>query len=177
MRTVTNLWKVKMENCTPWKTKSRPDPSKGKRGGKGKTDRECFRCGRIGHIRADCRANTHINGGPPKIWKSVGNCEDEENRDLTKCAIGTIDLGYFELLSHHGDEVGDDESTNETTEMMPPLPHGSWFKRTETFCGKFRNYAMKITKTRRIHSLLGWEARAVRRFATNGSSGTKRTEV
>ena len=32
----------------------------------------------------------------------------------------------------------DDESTNETTEMMPPLPPGSWFKRTETFCVKFR---------------------------------------
>ena len=32
----------------------------------------------------------------------------------------------------------DDESTNETTEMMPPLPSGSWFQRTENFCGKFR---------------------------------------
>ena len=39
-------------------TESRHEPSKGKRGGKGKTDKECFRCGRIGHIRADCRAKT-----------------------------------------------------------------------------------------------------------------------
>ena len=26
----------------------------------------------------------------------------------------------------------------ETTEIMPTLPPSSWFKRTETFCGKFR---------------------------------------
>ena len=32
----------------------------------------------------------------------------------------------------------DDESTKETTEMMPPLPSGSGFKRTETFRGRFR---------------------------------------
>ena len=32
-----------------------------------------------------------------------------------------------------------DESTHETTEMMPPLQPYSWFKRTETLCGKFRN--------------------------------------
>ena len=85
---VTNLWKVKMENCTAWNqerrevfTRSRHEQSKGKGGGKGKTDRECFRCGRIGLIRADCRAKPHISGGPPKICaqiESVGNCEDEE---------------------------------------------------------------------------------------------------
>ena len=32
-----------------------------------------------------------------------------------------------------------DESTKETTEMMPPPPLDSLFKRTETLCGKFRN--------------------------------------
>ena len=26
----------------------------------------------------------------------------------------------------------------ETTELMPPQPHYSWYKRTETLCGKFR---------------------------------------
>ena len=29
----------------------------------GKTDKECFRCGRIGHVVDDCRAKTHVNGG------------------------------------------------------------------------------------------------------------------
>ena len=35
--------------------------------------------------------------------------------------------------------MDDDESTYDTKEMMPPLPPDSWFKRTETLCGKFRN--------------------------------------
>ena len=51
--------------------------------------------------------------------------------------LGTIDLGSFEVLSVLGDEE-DDEPANETTEMMPPLPLGLWFKRTDTFCEKFR---------------------------------------
>ena len=116
-------------------TESPHDPSKGntKGGGKGKTDRECFRCGRIGHIRAECRARTHTKGRPksaPK-GKGVGNCEDEEKRPHTK-------RWSFEVLSDHGDEVDVDEPTDETTEMMPPLPPDSWFKKTEMLCGKFR---------------------------------------
>ena len=35
-------------------------------GGRGQNDKEYVRCGRFGHIRANCRANTHINGGTPK---------------------------------------------------------------------------------------------------------------
>ena len=104
-------------------------------------DRESFRCGRIGHIRADCRAKTHINGDLPKSApkvKSVGNCEDEETETSQNVPLGTIELGSFEVFSDHGDEVDVDEFTHETTEMMPPLPPDSWFKRTKTFCGKFR---------------------------------------
>ena len=52
--------------------------------------------------------------------------------------LGTIDLGSFEVLSDHGDEMDGDESTCEITEMMPPLPPDSCFKRTETFCVEFR---------------------------------------
>ena len=33
-------------------------------GGKDRTDKECFRYGRVGEIRADCRAKSHLNGGP-----------------------------------------------------------------------------------------------------------------
>ena len=59
---------------------------------------------------------------------------------------GTIDLGSFEVLPDHGDtmedEVDVDESSEETTRMMPPLPPASWFKKTvkhtEMHCGKFR---------------------------------------
>ena len=95
----------------------------------------------IGHIRGDCRAKTHINGGLPKSapkGKGVGNCENEETETSQNVPMETIDLGSFEVLSDQRDEVEDDESTNETTEMMPALPPGSWLKRTETFCGKFR---------------------------------------
>ena len=45
-------------------------------------------------------------------------------------------IGVFEVWS--GDEVDGDESTDETTEMMPPLPPDSWFKKTETLCGMFQ---------------------------------------
>ena len=46
------------------------------------------------------------------------------------------------MLSDHGDNADDeidvDVSTDESTEMMPPLPPVSWFKKTEVYCGKFR---------------------------------------
>ena len=122
-------------------TKSRPDPSKGEGGGKGKTDTECFRFGRFDHTRAGCRAKTLINQKPTKSapkGKSVGNCEDEDTETSQNVPLETIDLRSFVVLSDHGDEVEDDESTNETTEMMPPVPPDSWSKRTEMFCGKLR---------------------------------------
>ena len=65
---VTNSWKMKMENKTVWRSETarrfstnRHDTSKSntKSGGKGRTDKECFRCGRIGHIRADEEPTSH----------------------------------------------------------------------------------------------------------------------
>ena len=50
--------------------------------------------------------------------------------------LGTIDLGSFEVLSDHGDTVEDDvvvdESSEEATGTMPPLPPAPWFKKTKT---------------------------------------------
>ena len=43
------------------------------------TDRDCLRCGCIGHIRANCRAKTHVDGELPKSaprGKGVGSCEE-----------------------------------------------------------------------------------------------------
>ena len=120
------LYRLEIRNGKKVFTKCRHEPSKCKGGGKGKTDRECFRYGRIGHIRADCRAKTHVNGRLPKSapkGKSVGNCEDEETETSHTVPLVTIDLGSFEVLSDHGDEADDgEESTYEITEMMPPLP-------------------------------------------------------
>ena len=152
------LYRLESRNGKKVFTKCRHEPSKGKGGGKGKTDRECFRCGRIGHIRADCRAKTHINGRPPKSapkGKSVGNCEDEETETSQIVPLGTIDLVSFEVLSDHGDEVDDDddESTYETTDMMPPLPPDSWFKKTETLCGMFRKPCNEDQPRRRVSIL------------------------
>ena len=56
-------------------------------GGEGKPDKKCFRCGRIGHMRADCNAKTHVNGGPPKSapkLRIVGNCEEEKSKKSCK---------------------------------------------------------------------------------------------
>ena len=125
------LCRLEIRNSKKVFTKSRHEPSKGKGGGKGKIDIECFRCGRIGHIRADCRAQSRINGGHQKSarkGKSVENCEDEETETSQNVPLGTIGLGSFEVLSDHGEEVDDDESANETAEMMQPLQPDSWFK-------------------------------------------------
>ena len=58
--------------------------------------------------------------------KGVASCEDEETETSQNVPLGTIDLASFEVLSNHGDNVDDevdvDVSTNETSEMMPPLP-------------------------------------------------------
>ena len=141
------LYRLEIRNGKKIFTKSTYSSSKGhtKGGGKGKTDRECYRCGRVGHIRTDCRAKSHINGGPPKSapkGKGVASCEDEETETSQNVPLGKIDLASFEVLSNHGDDVDDevdvDVSTNETTEMMPPLPPISWLKKTEAYCGKFR---------------------------------------
>ena len=66
--------------------------------------------------------------------KSVENCEDEETETSQNVLLGTIDLGTFEVLSDHGDEVEVDEAT----EVMLPLPPDSCFKNTETLCVMFQ---------------------------------------
>ena len=78
--------------------KSRHEPSNGKGGGKGKAGKECFRCGRLGRTRADCRAKTHVNGGPPKSapkGKGAGNYEDEETETSQNVPLETIDFVFF----------------------------------------------------------------------------------
>ena len=92
------LYRIKIRSGKKVFTKSRHEPSKGKGGGKDKSDRECFRCGRIGPTRADCRATTHVNGGLPKSapkGKGVGHYEDEETETSQNAPLGTIDLVSF----------------------------------------------------------------------------------
>ena len=79
-----------------------------KGGGKNRTDKECFRCGRIGQIRADCSAKTH---SAPK-GKGVGSCEEEDEETSQNVPLGTIHLGSFEVLSDHGDTEEDGEQSD-----------------------------------------------------------------
>ena len=97
------IYRLEIRHDKKIPTKPRHDSSKGntKGGGKGRTDKECFRCGRIGHIRADCTAKTRINRGHPKSvpkGKGVGSCEEEDPETSLNVPLGTIDLGSFEVL-------------------------------------------------------------------------------
>ena len=128
-----------MGNCTAWKSRSaRKSPlnlvtnqakAKAKEQGRVKLTENVFAVDASVTSEQNCRAkNSHQWRTPPKSapkGKSVGNCEDEETETSQNVPLGTIDLGSFEVLSDHGDEVDDDESTCETTEMMPPLPPDS----------------------------------------------------
>ena len=117
------------------------------------TDKECFRCGRIGHIRADCRARTHVDGGLRKSaprGKGVGNCEEEEQQSSQDVPVGIIDLGSFEVLSDHGetteDDVVVDESSEESTGTLPLLPPVSLVQGDEDFKAR-RNALRQVSKT------------------------------
>ena len=106
------LYRLEGRNGKKVFTKLRHDSIKGNTngGGKGRTDKECFRCGRTGHIRADCTAKTHLNGGLPKSApKGKRGCEEEEEETSQNVPLGTIDLVYSEVLSDHGDTEEDGE--------------------------------------------------------------------
>ena len=116
-----NLYRLEIRSGKKVFTKPRHDSTKGNTQGgeQGRADKECFRCGRSGHIRADCRAKTHLDGGPPKSapkGKCAGNCEDERQETSQHVPLETIDLGSFEVLSNHGDTVEDDVVVHESSE-------------------------------------------------------------
>ena len=63
-------WLMRIENKNGQRQKVwTKSPKGGGKGGKGGI--ECFRCGRPGHIRSECKARRHINGGEPKEFKNV----------------------------------------------------------------------------------------------------------
>ena len=114
------LYRLEIRNDKKVFTKPRHDSIKcDTEGGRSKTDKECFRCGRVCHIRADCRTKTHVNGRPPKstlMGKGVGNCEEEEQQSSQNVPLGIIDLGSFEVLSDHGETKEDDVVVDESSE-------------------------------------------------------------
>jgi hypothetical protein len=68
---------------------------KGKaKGGKGEDSRECYRCGRFGHIRPNCTAKSHSSGGPCKeMKKRIGNLEEDDEEE--ECT--SLDICMFEV--------------------------------------------------------------------------------
>ena len=89
---------------------------KGKGKGKGKTEPECYRCGRPGHIRADCVAKTHRNGGAPKEFnRKLNNLEEGSEVEcevLDICALDAI-TGALYFKSDDDDESVDREDVEE----------------------------------------------------------------
>ena len=82
--------------------------------------------------------------------KGDGKFEDEQQTSSQSVPLGIMDLASFEVLSDHGETIEDDvvvdESSDESTGTMPPLPPASWSKDTrisrcaEMHCRKFRTH-------------------------------------
>ena len=164
------LCRLEIRNGKKVFTKSRHESSKGKGGGKGKTDRECFPLWtHWPHQSGSQSQNSHQWETPksaPK-GKSVGSCEGDHRFGGPLTCCQTTVLRRTAMNPHLRSQ-----KQCHHCHLIP----GSRGQRR--FAESFGKLAMKITETKKIHSLIvGWEARTVRRIATNGSMGTKRTEV
>ena len=161
MPIVTNSWKVKTENCTVWKSKTgrkfSPNPGTIRAKATLKVEGRVKPTENVSAVDAVVPSGWIAETRPTLLedprnlhpkGKGVRSCEEEEPETSQNVPLGTIDLGSFEVLSDHGDTTEDDvdvdESSQEATELMPPLPPASWFKKTgtskhtEVHCGKCR---------------------------------------
>ena len=92
---------------------------KGSGKGQGR-EKECFRCGRKGHIRPNCNWSTHKDGGtprpppPPKVKDAKGANNLEEQVDF-----GSLDICALEPVTAEEEDDEDDEWT--TWEQDPWL--------------------------------------------------------
>ena len=135
------LHRLEIRNGKKVFTESRHEPSKRKGGGKGKIDKE--------NVSAVDALVTSEQIAEPKLTPM----EDLQNlrRKRKVSEIVRMKKQNRHKLCHWGPsiwgplrygqttvKVDGDESTLETTELMPPLPLDSRFNRTETLCGKFR---------------------------------------
>ena len=126
-------------------------PSSQQRGSKPQSkEKECFRCGRKGHIRPSCNWSTHLDGGPPrpppapKAKKGTNNLEEQtESGPLN---LASLDLCTLELapVSDNEDEdedewtdwnqdpwlLGRDPWTGRGTSPQHQSPQGSWCQPT-----------------------------------------------
>ena len=110
MRTVTNLWKVKIENNTAWKSGTArrcslnlvPIQGKAKEKGRAKLTENVsavdalVECEQIADPKLTSMED--LPKSAPK-GKSVGNCEDEETETSQNVPLGTFVSWSFEVLS------------------------------------------------------------------------------
>ena len=161
------LYRLELRNGKKVFTKSRYEPSKGKGGGKGKIDRECYRCGRTGHIRADWRAKTHINGGPrnPHPKEKVLEVARKKNQKHRKmCHWGPLIWG---LLRCCQTTVTQQKMTSTLTNVHKKLQKLCHLCRLllgsgrqglhiiqRCIAGNFGNLAMETVETKSLHFLI-----------------------
>ena len=115
------LYRLEIRNGKKVFSGSRPDPAKAKEEGRVKLIENVFAVDALVSLEQIAAPNSHPTGETHNLrptGKCVRNCEDEETETSQNVPLETIDLGSFEVLSDHG-EVDVDESTHETTEMMP----------------------------------------------------------
>ena len=80
-------------------------------------ERKCYRCGRGGHMAADCHAKSHIDGGPPRAPRlpprQAGIVEDDQvninSRPMAPYTAvtvepGTSDLGICDICGLESEE-------------------------------------------------------------------------
>ena len=147
MQEATRSWKVRTDNCTAWRSRtareSLPSP-RAKAATKVdarnvKLTQNVSGAGAFATSELDCRAKSHVNGGPRKSaprGNGVGNCQDEEQETQGNVPLSTIEWRSFEVLSDHGHTTEDiedmDEFPEQPTETMLPPPPSSQLQKTKT---------------------------------------------
>ena len=68
--------------------------------GQGKGSPECYRCGRLGHRRAQCTWSTHLDGGKPRPApppRQAGNMEEDSKFPVPPVIeAATIEINAFD---------------------------------------------------------------------------------
>ncbi len=99
------------------KGKGKGHDAKGKSKGK---SLECYRCGRVGHVRADCYSKKHINVSEPRELSGKLNSLEEDESDAE---LHGIDVCMLETVSNT-------QRTLPTNPLAPPFGNSMQVKHT-----------------------------------------------
>ena len=97
---------------------------KGKSGGKG-DDRQCYRCGKYGHISPDCKSTLHADGGPLREKPKAKELELSPDAPTEAVNAQTLELGFgngeFTLfpLTLVGEENEDKDNQGDEQQCEP----------------------------------------------------------